>query len=150
MHPTSIVHSFVEFVDGSVLSQMGSPTMELPILHALTWPRRPPDPVLRGFDPVELSPLVFEPVDEERFPLFRLGVNAGRAGAAAPAVFNAANEVAVEAFLSGRVTFLGMSEVVAAVLEALEGRSACDLQEVLQVDRAARRRAAAEVERIGA
>ncbi|MYA63595.1 MAG: 1-deoxy-D-xylulose-5-phosphate reductoisomerase [Gemmatimonadetes bacterium] len=150
VHPTSIVHSFVEFVDGSVLSQMGSPTMELPILHALTWPRRPPDPVLRGFDPVELSPLVFEPVDEERFPHFRLGVNAGRAGAAAPAVFNAANEVAVEAFLSGRVTFLGMSEVVAAVLEALEGRSARDLQEVLQVDRAARRRAAAEVERIGA
>ena len=150
VHPSSIVHSLVEFVDGSVLSQMGAPTMELPILHALTWPRRPPDPVLRGFDPVEVSPLVFEPVDEKRFPLFRLGVDAGRAGGAAPAVFNAANEVAVEAFLTGRVTFLGMAEVVAAVLEALEGRTACDLQEVLQVDRAARRRAAAEVERIGA
>ncbi len=150
VHPTSIVHSFVEFVDGSVLSQMGAPTMELPVLHALTWPRRPPDPVLRGFDPVALSPLVFEPVDEKRFPLFRLGVDAGRAGGAAPAVFNAANEVAVEAFLTGRVTFLGMAEVVAAVLEALEGRIARDLAEVLQVDRAARRRAAAEVERIGA
>ena len=150
VHPSSIVHSFVEFVDGSVLSQMGAPTMELPILHALTWPRRPPDPVLRGFDPVESSPLVFEPVDEKRFPLFRLGVNAGRAGGAAPAVFNAANEVAVEAFLSGRVTFLGMAEVVAAALEALEGRSAGDLREVLQVDRAARRCAVAEVERIGA
>ena len=150
VHPTSIVHSFVEFVDGSVLSQMGTPTMELPILHALTWPRRPPDPSLRSFDPVAMSPLVFEPVDENRFPLFRLGVAAGRAGGAAPAVFNAANEVVVEAFLSDRVTFLGMAEVVAAVLEALEGRTACDLREVLQVDRAARRRAAAEVERIGA
>ena len=150
VHPSSIVHSFVEFVDGSVLSQMGVPTMELPILHALTWPRRPPDPVLRGFDPVELSPLVFEPVDEVRFPLFRLGVNAGRAGGAAPAVFNAANEVAVEAFLTGRVTFFGMAEVVEAVLEALEGRPACNIGEVLQVDQAARRLAAAEVERIGA
>ena len=150
VHPSSIVHSFVEFVDGSVLSQMGVPTMELPILHALTWPRRPPDPVLRGFDPVALSPLVFEPVDEDRFPLFRLGVNAGRAGGAAAAVFNAANEVAVEAFLTGRVTFLGMAEIVAAVLEALQGRTACDLEEVLQVDRAARRCAAAEAERIGA
>ena len=150
VHPSSIVHSFVEFVDGSVLSQMGTPTMELPILHALTWPRRPPDPVLQGFDPIELSPLVFEPVDEKRFPLFRLGVNAGRAGGAAPAVFNAANEVAVEAFLTGGVTFLGMAEVVAAVLEALEGRTARDLQEVLQVDRTARRFAAAEVKRIGA
>ena len=150
VHPSSIVHSFVEFVDGSVLSQMGVPNMELPVLHALTWPRRPPDPVLRNFDPVELSPLVFEPVDEARFPLFRLGVNAGRAGGAAPAVFNAANEVAVEAFLTGRVTFFGMAEVVAAVLEALEGRTAGNIREVLQVDRAARRRAAAEVERIGA
>ena len=150
VHPSSIVHSFVEFVDGSVLSQMGVPTMELPILHALTWPRRPPDPVLRGFDPVELSPLAFEPVDEVRFPLFSLGVNAGRAGGAAPAVFNAANEVAVEAFLTGRVTFFGMAEVVGAVLEALEGRPACNIGEVLQVDQAARRLAAAEVERIGA
>ena len=149
VHPSSIVHSFVEFVDGSVISQMGVPTMELPILHALTWPRRSPDPGLRTFDPVALSPLVFEPVDEERFPLFRLGVDAGRAGGAAPAVFNAANEVAVAAFLRGRVTFPGMAKVVAGTLEALEGCAADDLQEVLRVDGAARRRAAAEVERTG-
>ena len=123
--------------------------MELPILHALTWPRRSPDPGLRTFDPVALSPLVFEPVDEERFPLFRLGVDAGRAGGAAPAVFNAANEVAVAAFLRGRVTFPGMAKVVAGTLEALEGCAADDLQEVLRVDGAARRRAAAEVERTG-
>lgn len=150
VHPSSIVHSFVEFVDGSVISQMGVPTMELPILHALTWPRRPPDPALRNFDPIALSPLVFEPVDERRFPLFRLGVDAGRAGGGAPAVFNAANEVAVDAFLKGRVTFPGMAKVVEATLEALGGSTARDLREVLQVDGAARRRAAAEVERTGA
>ena len=150
VHPSSIVHSFVEFVDGSVISQMGVPNMELPILYALTWPRRPPDPVLRNFDPVALSPLVFEPVDETRFPLFRLGVNAGRAGGAAPAVFNAANEVAVDSFLKGEVTFTGMAEVVAATLEVLDGRTASDLREVLRVDGAARRRASAEVKRIRA
>ena len=150
VHPSSIVHSFVEFVDGSVMAQMGVPTMELPILHALTWPRRPPDPVLRNFDPVALSPLVFEPADEERFPLFRIGVNAGRAGGAAPAVFNAANEVAVDAFLKGEVTFPGMVGVVAATLEALEGSTVSDLRDVLRADGAARRRAVAEVERTGA
>lgn len=150
VHPSSIVHSFVEFVDGSVLSQMGVPNMEIPILHALTWPRRPPDPVLRNFDPVALSPLVFEPVDEDRFPLFRLGVDAGRAGGSAPGVFNAANEVAVAAFLAGRVTFPGMAEVVSATLEAFEGCVAGDLGQVLRVDGAARTRAAAEVKRIGA
>ncbi|MDE2982869.1 MAG: 1-deoxy-D-xylulose-5-phosphate reductoisomerase [Gemmatimonadota bacterium] len=148
VHPTSIVHSFVEFIDGSVLSQMGQPTMELPILHALTWPRRLPDPALRSFDPCTASPLAFEPVDEARFPLFRLGVDAGRAGGAAPAVFNAANEVAVEAFLKGIVSFTGMAIVVEAALEALADRSATTLDEVLGADQAARRHAAAEVERM--
>ncbi len=148
VHPTSIVHSFVEFVDGSVLAQMGQPTMELPILHALTWPRRPPDPALRSFDPFKASPLVFEPVDEACFPLFRLGVDAGRAGGTAPAVFNAANEVAVEAFLKGIVSFTGIAKVVEAALGALEGTVAATLEEVLRADRAARSRAAAEVERM--
>ena len=148
VHPTSIVHSFVEFVDGSVLSQMGTPTMELPVLHALTWPRRFTDPVLQDFDPCATSPLVFEPVDEARFPLFRLGVAAGRAGAAAPAVFNAANEVAVASFLKGKVTFTRMANVVEAALEALEGRTATTVAEVLGIDRLARSRAEAEVERM--
>lgn len=145
VHPSSIVHSFVEFVDGSVLAQLGEPTMELPILHALTWPRRRDDPVLRNFDPIALSPLAFEPVDELRFPLFRLGVDAGRSGGAAPAVFNAANEVAVESFLKGKVTFPGMSEVVGWALEVLGSRTATTLDEVLRVDRAARRCAAEKV-----
>ena len=145
VHPTSIVHSFVEFVDGSVLAQLGEPTMELPILHALTWPRRPSDPELRNFDPIASSPLVFEPVDEVRFPLFRLGVDAGRSGGAAPAVFNAANEIAVEAFLNGEVTFPGMSEVVGWALETLGSATATTLDEVLRVDRTARQCAAEKV-----
>lgn len=145
VHPTSIVHSFVEFVDGSVLAQMGEPTMELPILHALAWPRRPPDDALCTFDPLRSSPLVFEPVDTERFPLFGIGVEAGRAGGAAPATFNAANEVAVKAFLEGKVTFTGMSDVVAGTLSALDGRPADTLEEILRVDRDARRHAASLV-----
>lgn len=149
VHPTSIVHSLVEFVDGSVLAQMGEPTMELPILHALTWPRRPPDEKLCTFDPVRCSPLAFESVDEERFPLFALGVAAGRAGGAAPAVFNAANEAAVTAFLDGRVTFTGMADVVAAVLRGLEGRNARSLEQVVEVDHDARRLAEAEIAAAG-
>ena len=142
VHPTSIVHSFVEFVDGSVLAQMGEPTMELPVLHALAWPRRLADPVLRTFDPVRASPLVFEPVDADRFPLFGLGLAAGRAGGAAPAVFNAANEIAVGAFLEDRVTFPGMARVVSATLRAMKGRRAADLPSILDADARARRFAA--------
>ena len=145
VHPTSVVHSFVEFADGSVLAQMGEPTMELPILHALTWPERATDHTLRTFDPVKLSPLAFEPVDETRFPLFRIGVNAGRAGGTAPTVFNAANEVAVNAFLDGKVTFQGMAGVVSATLESFEGTVAHDLRSVLAVDTAARNRALEEI-----
>ncbi len=146
IHPTSVVHSFVEFVDGSVMAQLGDPTMELPVLHALTWPERVGDPPLRTFNPLASSPLEFEPVDGERFPLFELGVSAGRSGGAAPAVFNAANEVAVQAFLQRRVTFPGMARVVYAALQALEGRTARDLESVLDADASARRVAAAEVE----
>ncbi|MCE2398547.1 MAG: 1-deoxy-D-xylulose-5-phosphate reductoisomerase [Gemmatimonadetes bacterium] len=150
VHPTSIVHSFVEFVDGSVISQMGAPSMEVPILYALTWPRRASDAQLRGFDPVAISPLAFEPVDDRRFPLFRVGVNAGRAGGAAPAVFNAANEVAVEAFLEGRVSFAGMARVVEETLEVHGELPVDTLDDVLGADREARGRARAEIEAIGA
>ena len=142
VHPTSVVHSFVEFVDGSVLAQLGEPNMELPVLHALTWPRRPPDRTLCTFDALKASPLVFEPVDTGRFPLFGLGLEAGRAGGAAPAVFNAANEVAVKAFLEGRVSFRRMAGVVAGALKALRGRTANSLNEILEVDGDARRLAA--------
>ncbi len=146
VHPTSIVHSFVEFADGSVVAQLGEPTMELPILHALTWPRRLADPALCTFDPVRSGPLEFEPVDSARFPLFGLGVEAGRAGGAAPAVFNAANEVAVQAFLEAKVSFGEMADVVRAALDALTGREARSVEEVLGADGAARRCATEAVE----
>ena len=138
VHPQSIVHSFVEFVDGSVLAQMGFPTMELPILYALSFPDRAEDASLRTFDPVRTSPLTFEPLDRERFPLFDLGVVAGRQGGTAPAVFNAANEVAVEAFLRERLSFSAMAGVVESTLEESDGRPVAGVEDVLEADRSAR------------
>src|SRR6185503_1862779 len=103
VHPQSVVHSFVEFVDGSVLAQLGVPSMELPVLYALTHPERLSDTGIPPFDPVELSPLTFERVRTAEFPALALGLAAGRRGGAAPAVFNAANEQAVALFLDGRI-----------------------------------------------
>jgi len=138
VHPQSIIHSFVEFVDGSVLAQMGFPTMELPILYALTWPERLDDPVLRTFDPLQASPLTFEPIDLEAFPMFGVGVEAGRRGGAAPTVFNAANEVVVGAFLSDKLSFPGMADTVARALDALGGQPIMGLEDVQAVDRETR------------
>jgi 1-deoxy-D-xylulose-5-phosphate reductoisomerase len=148
VHPQSIVHSFVEFVDGSVLAQVGDPTMELPILYALTYPERVPDASLRGFDPVACSPLTFEDIDHEAFPLFGLGVEAGRRGGVAPAAFNAGNEMAVAAFLEGRVSFPGMARVVDAALEAVGLSEPTSVGEVWEADRVAREAARAEIERL--
>jgi 1-deoxy-D-xylulose-5-phosphate reductoisomerase len=138
VHPQSIVHSFVEFVDGSVLAQMGFPNMELPILYALSHPARVEDPRLRTFDPVRSSPLTFEALDRERFPLFELGVDAGRSGGTAPAAFNAANEVAVEAFLSEKIGFPAMRAVVADALDQHRPTPVREVGDVLEADRAAR------------
>jgi 1-deoxy-D-xylulose-5-phosphate reductoisomerase len=138
VHPQSIIHSMVEFVDGSVLAQMGFPTMELPILYALTWPERLDDPVLRTFDPIQASPLTFEPIDLESFPMFSVGVEAGRRGGVAPTVFNAANEIAVGAFLEERLSFPGMAEVVARAVDLLGGHALSGLEDVQAVDRETR------------
>ena len=137
VHPQSVVHSMVEFVDGSVVAQMGFPTMELPILYALTHPERVSDAGTR-FDPVAASALTFEAVDETRFPAFALGVAAGRAGGTATAVFNAANEEAVAAFLADRLPFSGVPETIDAVLQAHEARAVESLDDVLEADRSAR------------
>jgi 1-deoxy-D-xylulose-5-phosphate reductoisomerase len=118
VHPQSVVHSFVEFVDGSVLAQLGAPSMELPILYALTHPERVRDAGVPRFDPVALSPLTFEPVREELFPALRLGAAAGRRGGAAPAVFNAANEAAVALFLDGRIQFADIPRAIESALAA--------------------------------
>lgn len=139
VHPQSVVHSFVEFVDGSVLAQLGVPSMELPVLYALTHPDRIPDSGVPQFDPVALSPLTFEPVREDQFPALTLGISAGRKGGAAPAVFNAANEAAVALFLDGRIRFGDISVAISGALDAF-GDSPGDTRDaILGADAAARR-----------
>jgi 1-deoxy-D-xylulose-5-phosphate reductoisomerase len=147
VHPQSIVHSFVEMIDGSVMAQLGFPTMELPILYALSYPERMNDPELQTFDPVRSSPLTFEEVDHGAFPLLSMGISAGRAGGVAPTVFNAANEIGVGAFLRGEISFPGMARVVDEVLAGSEPGSGFDLAEVMEADRSARRRATDVVSR---
>ncbi len=138
VHPQSIVHSFVEFVDGSVVAQMGVPSMELPILYALTHPARLPDQGVPRFDPVATGQLTFERVRGDAFPMLALGVSAGRRGGAAPAVYNAANEVAVAHFLEGRLGFSGIAEVVAETLQALGSLAGGTRVALLDADRRAR------------
>jgi 1-deoxy-D-xylulose-5-phosphate reductoisomerase len=147
VHPQSIVHSMVEFEDGSVLSQMGFPTMELPILYALTHPDRLPDGI-RPFDPVEAGPLTFEPVDHDRFPTFGLGVAAGRAGGTAPAVYNAANEVAVAAFLDGTIRFVEIPLVIERTLGGHDHGAIRSLADVQAADHAARASARTIIEEL--
>jgi 1-deoxy-D-xylulose-5-phosphate reductoisomerase len=143
VHPQSIIHSMVEFVDGSVVAQLGFPNMELPILYALTHPQRRRDEGTRRFDPVAGGSLTFEPVDPRRFPAFRLGVDAGRTGDTAPAVFNAANEVAVAGFLEGRLPFHALVTVIESALAAHRAVPVDCLETVLAADREARENAAA-------
>jgi 1-deoxy-D-xylulose-5-phosphate reductoisomerase len=139
VHPQSIVHSFVEFVDGSVLAQLSVPTMELPVLYALTHPHRVPDAGVPPFDPVALSPLTFEPVRVDQFKALGLGIAAGRMGGVAPAVFNAANEEAVALFLAGRIHFGDIADAISAALDALGAGAGETRDEILSADGAARR-----------
>jgi 1-deoxy-D-xylulose-5-phosphate reductoisomerase len=134
VHPQSIIHSMVEMVDGSVLAQLGFPTMEIPILYAFTYPDRLPY-ATRRFDPVAAGELTFEAVREDAFPAFTLGVAAGRAGGACPAVFNAANEVAVAAFLADRIGFQEIGSAIDHALERWSGGGIPDLEAVLEADR---------------
>jgi 1-deoxy-D-xylulose-5-phosphate reductoisomerase len=138
VHPQSIVHALVEFSDGSVLSQLGFPSMELPILYALTHPERVDDDGVPPFDPVRAGTLSFEPVRREVFRAFHAGVEAGRAGGTAPAVFNAANEVAVGAFLAGRIPFGRIPQVIEAALDRHTPAPADSLEAVQAADRRAR------------
>jgi len=138
VHPQSVVHSFVEFVDGSVLAQVGAPSMELPVLYALTHPERVPDSGVPPFDPVALSPLTFEPVRTDAFPALALGIEAGRVGGAAPAVFNAGNERAVALFLEGRITFGEIPRAIESALAAHSGAAGDTRDALLAADAAAR------------
>jgi 1-deoxy-D-xylulose-5-phosphate reductoisomerase len=138
VHPQSIVHAFVEFADGSVLGQFGFPSMELPILYALTHPERLSDSGVRPFDPVASGPLTFEPLRGDVFRAFHAGVEAGRAGGTAPAAFNAANEVAVGAFLAGRIAFRRISEVIEGTLSRHTSVPASSIEAVRAADAGAR------------
>ncbi len=139
VHPQSVVHSAVEFADGAVIAQLGTPDMRLPIQLALTWPERKPSPA-PALDLTRTAPLTFEAPDPERFPCLALAMDcAKRRGTADCAVMNAANEEAVGAFLRGRIGFTQIYDLVAAVLEKLSGLPGGSLEEIIAADEAARR-----------
>ena len=148
-HPQSVVHSMVEYVDGSVLAQMGSPDMRIPIAHTLAWPERMETPVER-LDLAKVARLEFEPPDPVRFPALRLARAAMEAGGARPAILNAANEIAVAAFLARRLPFGRISAIVEQVLERYPAPAPATVQDVLAIDAEARRIAAAELEMVPA
>jgi 1-deoxy-D-xylulose-5-phosphate reductoisomerase len=140
VHPTSIVHALVRFRDGAALAHLGYPDMRVPISHALTYPDRAATS-LPSLDLASGLTLEFQAPDVETFPLLALARRAGEDGGTYPCVFNAANEVAVAAFLDGRLPFLGIAEVVADALAAADGSPARDLDELVAADAAARRHA---------
>ncbi len=137
IHPQSVVHSLVEYRDGSVLAQLSPPDMKLPIQFALTWPRRHPSPA-RKLDLSQSLHLEFEPPDEERFPALALGREVARAGGTAGAVLNAANEAAVAAFLAGKLGFMQIVPACQSVLKHHPFDSAPTLDELLRLDAWAR------------
>ena len=149
VHPQSVVHSLVEYVDGSVLAQLGTPDMRTPIAYALAWPDRIETPAER-LDLVKAATLSFEAPDPERFPALRLARVALQSGGGAPTILSAANEVAVQAFLERRIGFLDIEKVVEKTLAALPHQPLHDLGEVRAVDAEARRYADALVTRLAA
>ena len=141
VHPQSVIHSMVEYEDGSVLAQLGNPDMRTPIAHALAWPER----IESGVAPLDLAStarLDFEAPDFDRFPCLRLGFEAAQAGGSAPAALNAANEVAVDAFLNRRLRFTEIARVAEATVAACAADEPRALDDVIELDGAARRRAA--------
>ena len=144
IHPQSIVHSLVEYADGSVLAQLSNPDMRVPIANALAYPERI-DSGAQSLKLSEIKNLSFEQPDLARFPCLALAYDALRAGGTAPAVLNAANEVAVEAFLAGRLAFTGIARVIEGVLAAVAAGPADDLARVMKADAQARSAASARV-----
>ncbi|MCP3729100.1 1-deoxy-D-xylulose-5-phosphate reductoisomerase [Sphingomonas sp. MG17] len=137
VHRQSVIHSLVEYVDGSMLAQLGAPDMRIPIAHALAWPRRMATPCQR-LDLATIGRLDFEAPDYERFPCLKLAREALAAGGARPAVLNAANEVAVAAFLDGRAAFLEIAAIVSDTLERYDPAAPETLDQVLAIDAEAR------------
>ena len=140
IHPQSIIHSFVEFTDGAMLAQMGIPDMRIPISYCLAYPRR-----LRmnqsKLKLTELNGLQFLDVESARYPLFKISRDCLKEGGLSPIFFNAANEVAVGSFLSGEISFLDIYSIVASVMEKLEHHHIHAIDDVLEVDAIARRKA---------
>jgi 1-deoxy-D-xylulose-5-phosphate reductoisomerase len=145
VHPQSVVHSLVEYADGSMLAQLGAPDMRTPIAHALAWPERFASGV-QSLDLLAIGQLGFEPPDHVRFPSLALARAAARAGGTAPTVLNAANEVAVQAFLDRRLNFVGISTVIDKVLQRLDASPVKALGDVLEADAAARSLAVTMIE----
>lgn len=141
VHPESVVHSLVAYVDGSVLAQLGSPDMRTPIAYCLAWPERVSTPAPR-LDLAAIGQLRFEAPDPVRFPALRLAREAMVAGGARPIVLNAANEVAVEAFLARRLPYLAITDVVERVLDEMDPPAPADIEAVVAIDGLARARAA--------
>lgn len=137
VHPQSVIHSLVEFIDGSVLAQLGSPDMRIPIAYALAWPDRMPTPAQR-LDLAAIARLDFGEPDLERFPALRLSREALEAGGSAPAVLNAANEVAVATFLNGKISFPDISRLVDMALQENESPAPRSIEDVFEVDRKVR------------
>jgi 1-deoxy-D-xylulose-5-phosphate reductoisomerase len=137
VHPQSTIHSMVEFVDGSILAQMGQTNMYLPILNALAWPER----FENKFEPLDLASvgrLDFSPPDDDRFPCLRYAYEAIRAGGTMPAALNAANEEAVAAFLAGKISFMGIAETIRAIMDSHKTIEHPDLDTLREADRQAR------------
>ena len=144
IHPQSIVHSLVEYVDGSVIAQLSNPDMRVPIAYALAHPER----IASGARPLDLAAmknLSFERPDHSRFPCLQLAYEALRAGGTAPAVLNAANEVAVEAFLAGRLPFTAIPRVIEGVLETTPSSDATSLEAVMHADTLSRKKASERI-----
>jgi len=147
VHPQSVVHSMVEFIDSSIIAQMSRPDMRLPITYALFWPER----VVSDFGHLDFSEynrLDFEEPDYARFPLLKLAFRVAETGGTAPAVYNAANEVAVMAFLKGIVKFTGIVDIIDHTLDNLKVVSKPSLEDILQADRLARKTAGEKIEEL--
>ncbi len=148
VHPQSIIHSLVEFTDGSILAHMGVTDMRMPIQFALTWPERI-EPPLHRLDLTRIAAMTFAKPDFTAFPCLKLALDAARHGGTAPAILNAANEEAVTAFCRRESTFLSISDVVAETMATVDAAPARTLDSVLEADRAARSAARAAIQRMG-
>ena len=137
IHPQSVIHSMVSYIDGSVLAQMGNPDMRTPIAHALAYPERIRSGVA-GIDLIAIGKLAFERPDLIRFPCLKLAYDALQAGGSAPAILNAANEIAVQAFLDGRIGFRMIDQLIARVMDGLPSGAVSDIDSVFEQDRRAR------------